>query len=170
MKYMIDSLEQLAAQKILVLNDDSLLKQWKNDGDKIVFTNGCFDILHIGHLSYLLKASSLGNRLVIGLNADSSVKKLKGKDRPINSEYNRALLLASLYFVDAVIVFDEETPLELIKQVLPDVLVKGGDYTVDKIIGAKEVEANGGEVVIVTFLEGYSSSAIINKIIKKDNQ
>lgn len=158
----MDSLAQLAAQKILDVS--TKLQEWKSQGLKIVFTNGCFDILHIGHLSYLLKAASLGDKLIIGLNADESVRKLKGKNRPVNEVQSRALMLAALYFVDGVIVFEEETPLELIKQILPDVLVKGGDYTVATIVGAAEVQANGGKVEVVKFLDGYSSTSIINKI------
>lgn len=160
----MDSLEELAAQKIIDVS--TKLQEWKSQGLKIVFTNGCFDILHIGHLSYLLKAASLGDQLIIGLNADESVRKLKGENRPVNDVRSRALMLAALYFVDAVIVFEEETPLELIKQILPDVLVKGGDYTLATIVGAAEVQANGGKVEIVKFLDGYSSTSIINKINK----
>lgn len=161
----MDNLEQLMAQKILDV--DVKLQEWKKQGLKIVFTNGCFDILHIGHLSYLLKAASLGDKLIIGLNTDASVRKLKGENRPVNELKSRALMLAALYFVDAVVVFEEETPLELIKQILPDVLVKGGDYTIATIVGAAEVQANGGKVEIVKFLDGYSSTSIINKINKR---
>lgn len=160
---MIDSLEKLAENKIL-LPGDAVLKKWKDDKLKIVFTNGCFDILHIGHLSYLLKAASLGDKLIIGLNSDASVKRLKGSNRPINLEESRALMLASLYFVDAVIIFDTDTPLQLITQLLPNVLVKGGDYIKENIVGAKEVEENDGEVVVVKFLDEHSSTSIINKI------
>ncbi len=131
---------------------------------KIVFTNGCFDILHKGHLHYLAEAKTLGDILIIGLNTDNSVKKLKGKHRPIQQENDRALLLASLSFVDAIIFFNEETPLQLIQQIMPQVLVKGGDYTLEKIVGAKEVISNGGEVKIIPFIEGYSSTSILNKI------
>jgi rfaE bifunctional protein nucleotidyltransferase chain/domain len=161
---MFNSLEELANKKILSNDITATIEQWKKEGCKIVFTNGCFDILHIGHLSYLLKAATLGDKLIVGLNSDSSVKKLKGENRPINSVYNRALMLASLCFVDVVIVFEEETPLSLIKQVMPAILVKGGDYTIENIVGAKEVQANSGEVVVIKFIEGYSSTAIIQKI------
>lgn len=165
---MIDSLEKLAEQKVWQhKNLASKVKDWKEKGEKIVFTNGCFDILHVGHMSYLLKASSFGDKLIIGLNTDTSVKKLKGPERPINSEDNRALILSSLFFVDAVILFEEETPLQLIKQIMPDVLVKGGDYKIENIVGAKEVSDNGGQVMIVDFLNGYSSTALINKIAGK---
>jgi len=130
-------------------------------GKKIVFTNGVFDILHQGHIYSLSEAAKEGDYLVIGLNADASVKRLKGESRPMNNEQSRALVLASLVMVDAVITFEEDTPLELIKSIMPDVLVKGGDYTVDQIAGAKEVIANGGRVVINPILEGFSTTAII---------
>lgn len=145
-----------------------LLKQtvteWKAKHQKIVFTNGCFDLLHIGHLTYMARAAELGDKLIIGLNADSSVRLLKGEGRPVNNQQSRAALLAALFFVDAVVIFEEETPQNLIADLLPDVLVKGGDYTIDKIVGAKEVMANGGEVKTLTFVDGYSSTSIIEKI------
>ena len=137
---------------------------WQYFNEKIVFTNGCFDILHYGHLSYLMQAKEQGDRLVIGLNTDASVKKLKGEQRPIQVETARAMMLASLSFVDAIILFEEETPLNLITSILPDVLVKGGDYTVEQIAGAKEVIAHGGEVKIVPILEGFSTTGIIEKM------
>lgn len=139
-------------------------KEWKQQGKKIVFTNGVFDLLHKGHIFSLSQAAKEGDKLVIGLNSDSSVKKLKGISRPINDQDARALLLASLVMVDAVVIFEEETPLKLITSILPDVLVKGGDYTVDQIAGAKEVIANGGKVVINPILNGYSTTAIINAL------
>lgn len=134
---------------------------------KIVFTNGCFDILHKGHADYLAKAKSYGDILVLGLNADVSVKKLKGANRPINSQDARAFLLASFHVVDAVILFEEETPYELIKKVNPDVLVKGADYHPESIVGADIVKANGGTIVTVEFLQGYSTTTIINKLSGK---
>ncbi|RYU89915.1 D-glycero-beta-D-manno-heptose 1-phosphate adenylyltransferase [Mucilaginibacter terrigena] len=137
---------------------------WKSQGKKVVFTNGVFDLLHLGHITYLSKAAELGDKLIIGLNADASVKRLKGENRPVNDQNNRAALLAALFFVDAVILFEEDTPRDLISQLLPDVLVKGADYTVENIAGAKEVLANGGEVKTITLVEGYSSTSIINKI------
>jgi rfaE bifunctional protein nucleotidyltransferase chain/domain len=130
---------------------------------KIVFTNGVFDILHQGHIYSLSEAAKEADYLVVGLNADASVKRLKGASRPINKQDARALLLASLIMVDAVVIFEEDTPLELIKAILPDVLVKGGDYTVEQIAGAKEVMAAGGRVVINPILDGFSSTAIIEK-------
>jgi len=139
-------------------------KEWKKEGKKVVFTNGVFDLLHKGHIFSLSQAAKQGDVLIIGLNADSSVKRLKGENRPINDQDARALLLASLILVDAVVIFEEDTPLKLITSVLPDVLVKGGDYTVDEIAGAKEVIANGGKVVINPILDGFSTTAIINAI------
>ena len=146
--------------------DQSLLKNriamWRFLNEKIVFTNGCFDILHRGHIEYLSAAHDKGNVLVIGLNSDASVKRIKGEGRPVLDEASRAMALASLRFVDAVVVFDEDTPLDLIKLVQPDVLVKGGDYTEETIVGADVVKARGGEVVVIPLTEGYSTSSILN--------
>lgn len=139
---------------------------WRSAGKKIVFTNGCFDILHHGHLQLIAAAADLGNILVIGLNTDNSVKKLKGEDRPVNHEQDRLFQLASLLCVDSVCLFDEETPEELIKTIRPDVLVKGGDYTIDTIIGAGFVQGYGGKVEIIPFVEGYSTSSLIANIKK----
>ena len=135
---------------------------WRFLNNKIVFTNGCFDILHRGHIEYLSQARDKGAVLVIGLNNDASVKRIKGEGRPVQDEMTRALVLASLRFVDAVVLFDEDTPYELIKFVQPDVLVKGADYTENTIIGADIVKANGGEVVTIPIVEGYSTSLILN--------
>ena len=151
-----------------IYTDPQILKndmsKWKAYNDKTVFTNGCFDILHLGHIDYLTKAADLGDRLVIGLNSDKSVQILKGKTRPIIPELSRAMKLASLSFVDAVVFFNEETPESLIKLLQPDVLVKGGDYSIDTIVGAEDVLSYGGEVKIIPFLEGHSTSTIIEKI------
>lgn len=138
--------------------------RWKFLGKSTVFTNGCFDILHQGHIFSLSQAAKEADILIVGVNADASVKKLKGPGRPINDQASRALLLASLLIVDAVVIFDEDTPLELISALLPDVLVKGGDYTLNEIVGAKEVTANGGRVVINPVIPGFSTSSIIEKI------
>ncbi|HEX7905563.1 MAG TPA: D-glycero-beta-D-manno-heptose 1-phosphate adenylyltransferase [Chitinophagaceae bacterium] len=135
---------------------------------KIVFTNGVFDILHSGHIFSLSQAAKEGDFLVIGLNADASVKRLKGDSRPVNNQDARALLLASLVVVDAVVLFEEDTPLELINLILPDVLVKGGDYTIEQIAGAKEVIANGGRVVINPILEGFSTTSLIEQLKNTD--
>lgn len=140
--------------------------QWRVLQKKIAFTNGVFDILHSGHIFSLSQAAKEADYLIVGLNSDASVKRLKGNDRPVNDQDTRALLLASLLIVDAVVLFEEDTPLELINLVMPDVLIKGGDYTVDQIAGAKEVIANGGRVVINPILEGFSTTDIIGKIKK----
>jgi len=140
------------------------VREWKKLGKKIVFTNGVFDLLHKGHIFSLSQAAKEGDVLIIGLNADASVKRLKGNSRPINDQDARALLLAALTMIDAVVIFNEDTPLDLIVSLLPDVLVKGGDYTVDQIAGAKEVIENGGKVVINPILDGFSTTAIINAI------
>ena len=140
------------------------ISMWRYRNDKIVFTNGCFDILHKGHIEYLAKAASLGTKLIIGLNTDSSVKRLKGDSRPVNDENARALALASLIFVDQVIFFDTDTPYDLIKTVQPDVLVQGGDYHPEDIVGYDVVKAKGGEVVTIDFVEGYSTTSLIEKM------
>jgi D-glycero-beta-D-manno-heptose 1-phosphate adenylyltransferase len=142
--------------------------RWRLLSKKIAFTNGCFDILHAGHIASLNEAASHADYLVVGLNADVSVKKLKGDDRPVNDEDSRALLLASLIMVDAVVIFSEETPLELIKTILPDFLVKGGDYKVEEIAGSKEVIEAGGQVIINPIVKGFSTTSIFNKL-KKSN-
>lgn len=138
--------------------------QWRFLGKTIAFTNGCFDILHQGHISSLSQAAAEADYLVVGVNSDASTRGLKGPGRPINDENSRALVLASLLMVDAVVIFDEPTPLNLITTLLPDVLVKGGDYTIETIVGAKEVIANGGRVVINPIVEGFSTTSIIKKI------
>jgi D-glycero-beta-D-manno-heptose 1-phosphate adenylyltransferase len=138
---------------------------WKFKDRKVVFTNGCFDILHKGHVTYLAQAAELGDNLIVGLNSDESVKKLnKGANRPIQDQDSRALILASLHHVSAVILFDEETPAELIKKVQPDVLVKGGDWKPEQIVGYDTVKARGGEVISIDFLPGFSTTAIEQKI------
>ena len=143
---------------------ENTLSLWRFKDDKIVFTNGCFDILHKGHIEYLAKAASLGTKLVIGLNTDASVKRLKGDSRPVNDENARALFLASLVFVDKVILFDTDTPRDLIDFVQPDVLVKGGDYKPEEIVGYDIVKAKGGEIVTLDFVEGYSTTSLIEKM------
>ena len=140
--------------------------QLKFLGKKIAFTNGVFDILHEGHIFSLSQAAKEADYLIVGLNADASVKRLKGENRPVNGQDSRALVLASLLIVDAVVLFEEDTPLELIKLIMPDVLVKGGDYTVDQVAGAKEVMANGGRVIINPVLQGFSTTDLINQIRK----
>jgi len=161
-------IEKTLQSKITKLADiKPLVTTWKSDGKKVVFTNGVFDLLHIGHITYLSKAAELGDKLIIGLNADTSVKRIKGEGRPVNDQRTRAALLASFFFVDAVVIFEDDTPLNLITALMPDILIKGADYTVENIVGAKEVIAGGGEVKTITFVEGYSSTSIIQKIKEK---
>jgi rfaE bifunctional protein nucleotidyltransferase chain/domain len=150
-----------------ILDQDTLVSQleaWRKNGEKIVFTNGCFDLLHKGHVDYLAKAADLGTKLVIGVNTDASVSRIKGPHRPIQDEGSRLQILASLSFVDALILFDEPTPYDLIKKVQPDVLVKGSDYVAEHIVGYDIVSAKGGEVKTIDFIAGYSTSAIEKKI------
>ena len=156
-KTLFNKIADLSALKVQV-------ESWKSEGKKVVFTNGVFDLIHIGHISYLSKAAELGDKLIIGLNSDTSVKRIKGESRPVNGQDSRAALLASFFFVDAVVVFEEDTPLNLITTLMPDVLIKGADYAIENIVGAKEVIANGGEVKTITFVDGYSSTSIIQKI------
>ena len=142
----------------------SRLNMWRFLENKIVFTNGCFDIIHLGHIDYLAKASDLGDKLIIGLNSDKSTRIIKGPNRPITDESSRSIILASFSFVDAVVLFDEETPFELIKSVIPDILVKGADYSIDQIVGADIVVQNGGRVQTLNYLPGYSTTLIEQKI------
>lgn len=156
---------ELIQNKIYKLSELKLIvNQWKMLSKKVVFTNGCFDIIHRGHNTYLLEAAAFGNKLIVAVNSDESVRKLKGNNRPIVDEYSRAFNLACHTYIDAVILFDEDTPLNLINEFQPDVLIKGGDYTIDTIVGAQEVLNYGGQVEIIPFLEGYSSTNIIDKI------
>lgn len=142
-----------------------LLAVWRMKGDRIVFTNGCFDILHRGHATYLEQASALGDRLIVGLNSDASVRRQqKGPERPLNDQVSRGLVLAALRCVDAVVVFDADTPLELITALVPDVLVKGGDWPVDRIVGADVVLANGGEVHSLQLVDGFSTTGLVERI------
>jgi len=155
----------IIAQKIYLLPQlVSRIVQWRFLGKSIVFTNGVFDILHPGHIFSLSQAAKEADFLIVGINSDNSVKRLKGKGRPVNNQDSRALLLASLLMVDAVVIFEEDTPLELINSIKPDVLVKGGDYTIDQIVGAREVNLNGGRVVINPLIEGYSTTTLIDKL------
>ena len=163
----MDKLEIIQSKIIDINNVEPLLTYWNLKNQKIVFTNGCFDILHRGHVEYLARAANHGDVLVVGLNADNSVRRIKGDSRPVQDEYARAILLASLSFVSAVIMFDEDTPYELIKKIQPDVLVKGSDYKVEDIVGYDIVKAKGGEVVTINFIDGYSTTSIIEKL-KKD--
>lgn len=145
---------------------ESVLSRWRFQGEKLVFTNGCFDILHRGHVEYLAKAASFGTKLVVGLNTDASVRRLKGEGRPVNDEDARAIVLASLIFTDKIVYFEEDTPLELIRYIQPDVLVKGSDYKPENIVGYDVVMAKGGEILTVDLTEGYSTTGIIAKAKK----
>lgn len=140
------------------------VEKWQSEGKKIVFTNGCFDIVHLGHIDYLEKARNLGDKLVLGLNTDASVNRLKGPTRPVVNEFARSRMMAAFEFVDTVILFDEPTPLQVIEQVKPDILVKGDDYTVETIVGSDFVLAKGGEVKTISLVEGYSTTSLIQKI------
>ena len=137
---------------------------WQQQGMDVVFTNGCFDLLHKGHILYLEEASRQGDKLIVAINADKSVSKLKGKHRPIKDEDNRSLIMSAFSFVDLVVIFHEETPLELIEMITPDILVKGGDWNPDQIVGSDYVTNNGGSVLSLQFVEGYSTTALENKI------
>jgi len=143
----------------------SICKQLRKEGKRIVFTNGCFDLIHAGHIDYLSKAKAMGDVLIVGLNSDESVRRVKGEKRPILSEHERTFILSNLKPVDYVVLFDEDTPLKLIEELLPDILVKGADWPIDDIVGADVVVANGGEVKTVKFLNDQSTSKIIQKIV-----
>jgi rfaE bifunctional protein nucleotidyltransferase chain/domain len=160
---MNNHLQQIRTKIMTLDKAVKLCSEWKKK-ESIVFTNGCFDIIHSGHIHYLSCAADLGNKLIVGLNSDESVSKLKGKDRPYNKESDRLLMLASLQFIDVIILFNQDTPIDLIESINPNVLVKGGDYTEDKIVGADYVKKNGGKVISLQFIEGYSTSNFIKKI------
>ena len=148
-------------------NDEAFLRKiayWRLKSEKIVFTNGCFDLLHLGHIDYLSKAADMGSVLVVGLNSDESVRVIKGKNRPITDEISRAMVLAALSFIDAVVLFNEDTPITLIETLCPDILVKGSDYAEVNIVGAPFVKSYGGEIRTIEFLQGYSTSGIEKKI------
>ena len=150
-----------------ILTRPELLKQvaaWKAQGQHVVFTNGCFDLLHLGHVDYLEKAKQLGDKLIVAVNTDASVSRLKGPSRPLQDEMSRTRIMASLLYIDTVILFDEETPYELIKAVKPDILVKGDDYAIQNIVGYEIVLQNGGEVKTIPLVKGYSTSGIVDKI------
>ena len=153
--------------QFLLKDNFEIINRIKDEKKKIVFRNGCFDIMHVGHIRYLAKAKKLGDFLIIGLNSDSSVKELKGEDRPINSFEDRATLLSAIESVDLVIMFEEQTPENLIKDIVPDILVKGGDYNIEDIVGYQTVMQNGGQVKTLSFYDGYSSTNYINKIKKR---
>lgn len=156
---------EIIQKKIYAIDDLARLRnQWRMLSKKVVFTNGCFDLIHRGHNTFLLEAAEFGNRLIVAVNSDSSVKRLKGETRPIVDELSRAFNLACHTYIDAVIIFEEDTPENLLHTLQPDVLVKGGDYTFETIVGAPYVQSYGGEVKIIPFLDGYSTTGIVNRI------
>ncbi len=163
----MDKLNDIQSKIIDINNIETHLTDWSLKNQKIVFTNGCFDILHRGHVEYLAQAANYGDVLIIGVNTDNSVRRIKGETRPIQDEYARAILLASLSFVSAIVLFDDETPYNLIKKIQPDVLIKGSDYSIKDIVGSDIVMAKGGNVITIDFIEGYSTTSIIEKL-KKD--
>ncbi len=160
----MSNLEKINGKIYLLDNLKIQIKNWRANGDIIVFTNGCFDILHQGHIEVLAKTADLGNHLIIGLNSDSSVKLLKGENRPINNENARALLLSALTFVDAIVLFSQQTPKQLIAEIRPNILAKGGDYRISEIVGHDIVQQDGGKVVTIPLTEGFSSTKIIDKL------
>lgn len=158
-------LEKLHSKIVSAPKAAEIIAQWRKSDCKVVFTNGCFDLVHAGHIDYLSKAADMGNYLVVGLNTDASVSRIKGPSRPVSNDISRSMVMAALECVSLVVFFDEETPWELIRTVQPDILVKGADYTVDTIVGADIVLGRGGQVATIEFLPGYSTSALINRII-----
>ncbi len=158
-------IERIESKIICQKDLSNLILKWREENQKIVFTNGCFDLLHLGHVDYLAKAKDLGDRLIIGVNTDSSVKRLKGKNRPLQDENSRLHILAALHSVDAVVLFDDDTPYELIKKIQPDILVKGADYKIENIVGYDIVTSRGGSVKTIEFIEGYSTTKIEQRIL-----
>ena len=159
-------IDSLAKKVVTVEQAKTIIYGWKLLGKTCAFTNGCFDILHQGHIFSLGQAAKEADFLIVGLNSDASVQRLKGPTRPINNTESRAIIISNLAIVDLVVVFEEDTPLELIKSLMPDVLVKGGDYNLEQIVGAKEVTAAGGKVIINPIVDGYSTTGLIEKIKK----
>jgi len=156
---------EISSAKIVTLAEAKpIVKSWQNKNQRVVFTNGCFDLIHLGHVDYLEKARLLGDRLVIGLNTDDSVSRFKGPERPLQDQVSRARVLAAMQFIDLVVFFNEDTPLNLITEILPNVLVKGSDYLADNIVGADVVKKNGGVVKTIDFVPGYSTTRIVEKI------
>ncbi len=154
-----------SARKIVTLQEaKAQVSEWQRAGNHVVFTNGCFDLIHLGHVDYLEKARMLGDKLVIGLNSDDSVSRFKGPERPLQDQISRARVLAAMQFIDLVVFFNEDTPLNLITELLPDILVKGSDYLADNIVGADVVKKNGGVVKTIDFVPGYSTTRIVEKI------
>ena len=157
--------QSTGTSKIAVLESARILvKSWQSSGQKVVFTNGCYDILHPGHIHLLHQSRDMGDRLIVGLNTDTSIRRLKGNTRPIVAERDRAAIVSALGCVDMVVLFDEDTPLELIRAIKPDILVKGDDYRIDQVVGREAVESYGGRVCLVPLLQGYSTTQIAEKI------
>lgn len=163
---MMNHYNQIRSKIVSGVELDQILSFYRFKDKKIVFTNGCFDLIHLGHIKYLIKTAEQGDVLILGLNSDASVKKIKGENRPILDQESRAITLASFRFINNIVLFDEETPYKLIDQVKPQILVKGGDYKPEEIVGYDIVKNNGGEVKIIDFIKGYSTTAIIEKIRK----
>jgi D-glycero-beta-D-manno-heptose 1-phosphate adenylyltransferase len=159
-------METTATKIVSLAEARAKVKQWQAQGFKVVFTNGCFDIIHLGHVDYLEKARNLGDKLVLGLNTDDSVSRFKGPDRPLQDQHSRARVLAAFQFIDLIVLFNEDTPLNLISELLPDILVKGSDYLTENIVGADVVKRNGGVVKTIDFVSGYSTTRIVEKIKK----
>jgi D-glycero-beta-D-manno-heptose 1-phosphate adenylyltransferase len=160
----IDKFEFIKSKIVDKNSLERLICYWRFNNKIIVFTNGCFDIIHRGHIDYLAKAANEGDVLIVGLNSDASVRKIKGLKRPIQDEYSRSLILASFSFITNIIIFDEETPYNLINFIKPDVLVKGSDYKPENIVGSDIVLANGGKIITINYIEGYSTTNIISKL------
>ena len=163
----MSNLNKITNKICTLSNLKTKVAKWKEKGEKVVFTNGCFDLVHRGHIEVLAKTADLGDRLIIGLNSDESIRELKGKNRPIIDETSRAFLLAALQFVDAIVFFSEETPIILIKTIVPNILAKGGDYKIEDIVGNEIVIQNGGQVKTIPLTDGFSTTNIVEKI-KKD--
>ena len=161
---MSKKLNKLKAKIFNIKDLSQIIKKWRLNGDKIIFTNGCFDLIHLGHLEILARSADLGDRLIVGINSDESIKKLKGNSRPIIEEDSRAKQLAAIEFIDAVILFNEDTPFDLINILKPDVLTKGGDYKKNDIVGNQLINKDQGEVVIIPLTQGYSTTSILEKI------
>ena len=159
-------MEESAHKIVSVTEAKAKVKAWQQAGQKVVFTNGCFDLIHLGHVDYLEKARALGQKLILGLNTDDSVSRFKGPERPLQDQHSRARVLAAMQFIDLVVFFNDDTPLSLISELVPDVLVKGSDYLTENIVGADVVQKAGGEVKTIDFVSGYSTTRIVEKIKK----
>ncbi|MDA3780687.1 MAG: D-glycero-beta-D-manno-heptose 1-phosphate adenylyltransferase [Bacteroidales bacterium] len=163
----MDNLTLVKSKIVSLETIKEILKSKNRKSKKIVFTNGCFDIIHRGHIEYLAQAANYGDILIIGVNTDKSVKKIKGENRPVQDEYARAMILAALHFVNYIVLFDDDTPYNLIKEINPNILIKGSDYKKQDIVGYDIVTKNNGDVITIDFLEGYSTTSIIKKLTKK---